>query len=756
MLILHNSISYPELENITVYRDDAMRHKFYAFPAAPRIRLNKNDRPVFLLTKYAFSDQDREENDDLPVGGGFVNLDVVYALTSEQGVEVQTRLQNLVEDEWARRRGLDRTSDDFQYKGPDAELGTPQWVDGAVRFHVIDDANLIKGKMSEGKPSMLGPNNAIFNATLTPAGATFFERTLTDPDGTGIDLTPIQVEYDLTFKRRLPPARIRVYGSVREVYTAISELDHDYDSHFWSEDDFTTNESYSESLYRSEVVSISIDTGEYAADSDEIEELRSFALGQLTSWLQDNLFERLTKFDPSYPDMEDVYSKEEDVYRMKKIEQVVNSRLYIDIKQTGIVDQTIHPQATLESFFGDLTKEQIAEHVRVVDLEDDFFKTLALEVNAFADYTEIAFVKVDVEYETDEGLKTNSFAFENADAGAQLWNPRLFSGSRDYRWRYEVGYKSDPGDIVVTDWQDSRSRQLMVNVGSPGKLDIDILAGQVDWQNLIEQVQVTMSYEDSRNDVEKEEETFILTSDIPSTNYQRWIYKKQEQPLKWSAKYFLKNGQEVELTNQEADGSQIIINDTFVDILDVIVVPSGHISAINQVIVDLRYKDQSGYSNITHVSISQDNFFFSWKVPLKDKTQKDWEWKQLVLYKDGTHSETSWKKMTGDQSGSQTLLIHWDSPPTIEITVNPALLKFDAAPVIEVNLTYKGETIEGESPMTFVFEEKKKQKWVMRVEDESVKEYDYEITYYVDPVAVTKTGTSDRKNFIVPKLIQIS
>ena len=400
MLILHNSISYPDLENITVYRDDAMRHKFYAFPAAPRIRLNKNDRPVFLLTKYAFSDQDREENDDLPVGGGFVNLDVVYALTSEQGVEVQTRLQNLVEDEWARRRGLDHTSDDFQYKGPDAELGTPQWVDGAVRFHVIDDANLIKGKMSEGKPSMLGPNNAIFNATLTPAGATFFERTLTDPDGTGIDLTPIQVEYDLTFKRRLPPARIRVYGSVREVYSAISELDHEYDSHFWSEDDFTTNESYSESLYRSEVVSISIDTGEYAADSDEIEELRSFALGQLTSWLQDNLFERLTKFDPSYPDMEDVYSKEEDVYRMKKIEQVVNSRLYIDIKQTGIVDKTIHPQATLESFFGELTKQQIAEHVRVVDLEDDFFKTLALEVIAFADYTEIAYVKVDVEYET--------------------------------------------------------------------------------------------------------------------------------------------------------------------------------------------------------------------------------------------------------------------------------------------------------------------------------------------------------------------
>lgn len=745
MLVLDKNLQYSDLQ-VTVYRDDTLFYKFYALPDAPRVRKNQEDRPVFLLTKYAFSDQDREENEALPEGGGFLNMDVVFALTPEQDAEVRARLQQEVERIWNERKNLNPDDPEYQYKGPNAELASPQWVDGTVRFDIVNDPNLVPGTMTSGKPSMFGANNAIFNATLTPAGATYFQKTLTNPDGTGIDLTPIQVVYELSFMRRLPPARIIVSGSVREVYHAVSELNHDYDSHFWREDDFTTNESYSEYLSRSEVVRIHIDTGEYKADSDEIEELRSFAIGQLTQWLQNNIFERVTKFDPTYPDVEDVYSKEEDVYRMKTIDQVVQSRLYINITQTGLVEHTIHPQATLESFFGDMTEEQIAEHVREVDLTDPFFMTLDLGAKAYADYSEVSFVKVDVEYDGLEGLKTQSFNFESDNDAPGYWDPRLKDANREYRYRTTVGFKSSQ-DVIVSEWLPETTRQLNINVGRPGEINVDLLAGQVDWENVIEQVQVSISYEDSSNDIDLESQTFVLTKDAPSANYQRWIYANQERPVKWSAKYFLKNGHEVETGPDNTTDKQIVINDTFVGTLDVMVVPAGRIENVNQVIVDLRYEDRTGYRANKQFSINRADFFAAWKVPLIDPDERHWEWRKLVFYKDGTQETSSWES----REGSSTLAVGWESPPMLEVTLNPVLLKFDRAPVVEVTVSYKGDVIDGDKSATFVFEDKTKQKWSLRIEDEDVTDYDWEITYYLDPEPVTVNGTSNKNNFILPR-----
>lgn len=754
MLVLSDSLDFRDLHS-TVYRDDTLYYKFYPLSDAPRIRKTDDGRPVFLLTKYAFSDQDRENDSELPTGGGFVNLDVVFALTIEQEAAVRERLQAFVEKEFNRKKNIDSSTEDYSYKGPDAILASPQWVDGAVKFHVVNDPNLVKGKLSEGKPSMFGVNNAIFNASLTPAGATYFQKTLTDEDGGGINLTPIQVEYELSFMRRLPPLSCIVYGNTTEVYHAVSELSHDYNDHWWGssqEDKATTTESYTESLFKSKAVYMKIDTGEYAADSDEVEEIRSFAMGQLTNWLQENLFERITKFDPTYPDIEDVYSKEEDVYRLKTIDQVTSSTLYLDLTQTSLVPFTIHPQATLESFFADMSPEEIAQHVREVSLEDKFFTTLDMNVKAFADFSEVQYVKVDIEYDGSTGLKTKSFNFDNNDAVPGNWDPMLNDGNREYRWRYEVAFKSNPDATIVSAWEPETTRQLNINVGRPGELTMSVLAGQVDWENLVEQVQIELSYEDSSNDINKESATMILTKDTPSTDYQRWLYKMQEKPVEWRAKYFLKNGQEIDGDTQYTNGEEIVINDTFIDTLEVLVVPAGKIDYVNQVIVDLRYEDRSSdYANIKHFAISKSDFLGTWRVPLINKNCKDWEWKSMVLYKDGTHEESSWE----EKEGSQSIPVSWQSPPSVDIIVNPILLKFDKAPAVEVTLTYKGNVIEGEgddNPATFIFEDKTKQNWNLRVEDESVKDYDWEVIYYVEPESVTIKGSTNKRTFLIPRV----
>ena len=60
------------IEGMTVFRDDLRWNLLYLVPAYPRIRLDENGKPVFLLAKYALSDEDREQNPDLPDGGGYM------------------------------------------------------------------------------------------------------------------------------------------------------------------------------------------------------------------------------------------------------------------------------------------------------------------------------------------------------------------------------------------------------------------------------------------------------------------------------------------------------------------------------------------------------------------------------------------------------------------------------------------------------------------------------------------------------------
>ena len=65
------SYRYFKDQRVTAYQDNTVWWKFYLIPDYVSIRRDANGDPIFLLIKYAFSDQDRAKNPSLPVGGGF-------------------------------------------------------------------------------------------------------------------------------------------------------------------------------------------------------------------------------------------------------------------------------------------------------------------------------------------------------------------------------------------------------------------------------------------------------------------------------------------------------------------------------------------------------------------------------------------------------------------------------------------------------------------------------------------------------------
>jgi hypothetical protein len=90
----------------TVFADDAHLGRFYPIPGFPTVRLDQNNNPVFQLIKYNLSDESREENPDLPRGGGYMVFDSELKIKSENLEEIRKDLQEWCDNEWERIKRL--------------------------------------------------------------------------------------------------------------------------------------------------------------------------------------------------------------------------------------------------------------------------------------------------------------------------------------------------------------------------------------------------------------------------------------------------------------------------------------------------------------------------------------------------------------------------------------------------------------------------------------------------------------------------
>ena len=75
--------AFRTVDGVTVYADDTLWHRFYPVADQPRVRLDADGQPVFLLVKYALSDEELARNPTLPRGGGYLNVDVVFELDDD-------------------------------------------------------------------------------------------------------------------------------------------------------------------------------------------------------------------------------------------------------------------------------------------------------------------------------------------------------------------------------------------------------------------------------------------------------------------------------------------------------------------------------------------------------------------------------------------------------------------------------------------------------------------------------------------------
>src|SRR6267378_204735 len=260
------SYRYFKDQRVTAYQDDRNWWKFYVIPDYVSIRKDVKQDPVFLLIKYAFSDQDRAKNANLPVGGGFMVFDVELAAAEQDMKKVTQVLQADVNEIWNQMKALADQGgqpvqgynlDSWYYlaghgdpsnpihttlgvgdlllgldpaspqappgdKPPTVVLDMPTWTEGTFEVSAPQSTELVSHRVAQGKVSLVGNNVASANMDLTDAGATFMQKTLLNTDGTGgSDLSPIQVTYNLKFLARVPPVHVLVQADSRSLYEGV-------------------------------------------------------------------------------------------------------------------------------------------------------------------------------------------------------------------------------------------------------------------------------------------------------------------------------------------------------------------------------------------------------------------------------------------------------------------------------------------------------------------------------------------------------
>ncbi|WP_127806596.1 hypothetical protein [Hydrogenophaga sp. NH-16] len=741
--------AFRTVDGVTVYADDTLWHRFYPVADQPRVRLDADGQPVFLLVKYALSDEELARNPTLPRGGGYLNVDVVFELDDAQREAVRANLQAWVDTEFARRQAgsaEEKASVQGMTAPPPVDFGTPTYTGGTVAMDAPQTSVLVSKRVASGAPSLLADNVSVFSMDLTSEGATFMERTLTGGGGAAgaSDLTPIQVRYDLSFWARLPPVRIHVKADSQRMYEQVRKIMDGAGVDHCTTYDFQHSDIDTASAEVAGLITVQIDTGSGSLDDAVIAELRRYALEVMQQLVESNFFtdDPAEAHRPSgsgdVPDEALSGRRDKTKKYLRKQQDSMHVKLELSLEQNSVVPWPIHPQGTLQTFFRGMSAAQIANFVRVVVLDDPVFQSLNLTARVFApfDAAGLEAVEVEVRYagrdangDRQEKLKTFTFTGNQP----QKWEPKLIGDERGYEYRYRFKFAGRAFGSF-TRWEAASRNDLNISVPAAGRVFVEVRAGDIDFENQVRQVQVLLAYEDPAAGVPRQEQTVLLDKTSTSGVYDRQIFEPRARPVLYRQRFRLQSGEVVEDPDwQELSGHQLIVNQPARGLLRVRLLPAGDgWDAVAQVIVDLRYEDApNGLRREESLVLKTSQEFRTWEVALRDQNRRGFEYRVHASFKDGRFQQGPWQSHTGEE----TLPIVVQAPPRHQIQIIPDRLDLAAAPLTEVGLTH----LPTGRQETFVFRAKQPVVWNVDVPAGTPVRYRVQVTHFPatgDPVVL--------------------
>lgn len=776
---------FAKYDDLTVLQDDAKWTLFAILPSLPLIRRDDEGRPVFLLTVFHTSDQDRETRPDLPKGGGFMNFDVQFAVEEEAGKAAREKLQQWVDEEYARRRADPQYAGQAEYadaEPPKIEITDPLLSGGTVKMETTQSAQLVSHRLAENTASLVAGSTACFNLDLTETGASFMKELFLNKDGSGrVDLTPVSVSYDLRMWARLPPVTITVTGNSERIHKTMQSVSQTHGDNWCTPaviETYRESTVNSSSLKEAGLVEVRIDKGDATVPEEVLGKLQDYALDLFDTMIAERF---MVPADAETPplDFDDddpqvaaqpgaprlarrhhrpwrarPWGTQVGRYKVRESLDEASMKLEIKIERSQVVEWPIVARATLATFFAGASEAEMQRHI--VDLHADDFNTLGVTVQSLVtfDKTPVQAVEVQLEYSAtdDRGethLTPNTFTFTATDNAARKFDPTIINGQREYRSRYRVIY-DDGSSGDYTPWVASTSRGLNIAVTDPGGIALDVSAASLNW-DLLRGIRVDLGYTHPDDAQATAQRSFELTKLNPGRKWEQKFNRALRGAANAKVTYFLADEKVVEGPNLSVDvtNTLFLVPPPQVDVLNVTLLPSGDWSDVAQALVQMKYDAGDGrvYDRVFRFTAIDQSA--EWQVLLRDATRRGFSYQSIVAYKSGGRDESAWTTKTGDQA----LPIDVKGSPKLKVNVLSNLIDFARTPAVQVSFVY------GDQRRTLAFTEKKTQVFETPLLADGTREYGYTVTWFPASGAPISSGpqrSADTELFLRPAPLPVA
>lgn len=662
MLYLDQPIG--KVRGLMIFRDHANPNLFYYVPERPRLARSEGGVPEFVFLKYRTDITDNPafaEGDDL--GGGFLSFTVDLSVDEDVLDQVRRELRQFAEDHVQLapiqfRRGSVRLS---IMKDAAEEENAPENIEaGTTFFEEVYGASM---------PSLYGDNRATFSLVLNREGATLIEaglRTGISPIGVIYRLemlgmrpafnVKITAEYhriythlETEFGAR---GQIKAVSLAADIGAAFQKLRDDgvikvEVTHFTDDEDLQRQAEEAFEWFKTELLN------EFFQTSMEppgfMTRSSSGSLG-LAGQLQ-NLFGLLgrpqsggtiaptrgqpttqaaTPADPpSEPssgvrstsdasaqrqssgggagggDIDINLSPFQVAFSLKYYRQEeLKTRTFEYSMQTAVA-QEIAPQGLFATIVDGFDLDRF---IKEVNLDDDFFKRLIVNVSMGAGLLEsqISSVAVNMEYPGlrepgAQPIHTDGFRFDEGEAAHTFttWLNERFD--RHYRYKMDVHFKPDSDWLgqephMLTDWiVETKDMLLLSPLDLFKTLDITIQPGDMD-SNEVSQMQVEIVYDDPLSGFHVER-SFQLAPDSAAQHLRLRLNDHASAAYRYRVLYFLRNNVRFQTDWITTENPELIIHEPFQSELRLRLIPLLDETNLLEAIIDLTYKEaDTGYS----------------------------------------------------------------------------------------------------------------------------------------------------------------
>jgi hypothetical protein len=705
------------IEGLSVYDDEnnswnAQEQKFYVIPGSPRFRLNDKKQPIFKFLKYRFP----VDRPDGKKGGGALIFDVEFAVSEDKLAKVRAVLQEQVNLRFKNANPKPRVVIGQLQPVSDSPIGKP-----SCTIQVLGGGGTLVDKVQNfGRPALYGNFVSAVMVELTPEGATLAEQAL-QGKGAGI----VQVVYSLPMIVRTPPIKATVDFWASKFMSFHQEVN--VGRNIWGTPR-SRKERISEFFSSHDYAKVWVDPG-MVTDQKIVSAVTDWAWGTLEKAVTSMV---LKDIDPVKDDQRKVDESLNHLTRDIMVTKMVDFHRVYEGKQAMAWDPT--PQGTLEVITA-IPGVKWADYAMTIDLDDPFFKQLNLNIQANADFQNLPIHSIDVhvEYPKSGGRKeVKDFNLKSPNEVGKF-NTFIDNNSWKYKYSYKVHYKNMT-EIFQAPLRDSEETFLTIDVGGTGILTVDLVAGDLDFEQM-RAAQVTLRYEP--NGKPPVEQMFLIDSTHLQHRFQKVILQAVDKPYKYKVKYLMKDGKEFMTDWRPSQSENLMVNDVWNATRTVGIRARGDLDGkIDAILIDVVYHDAANkYTQSKSIALTKDNKFFDWTFPVIDETGGKITYSGTIKYLDNSE-ETIPKTETTDN----TILAGPKVTGFVDVQVLPDLIDWTLAKLVKVSLQYTDSANGINAKKDFIFKEGVTDPGLFKVElkDKAKTAYQWQASFFMQDGSTKK------------------